>query len=171
MTERLDRIEAMLLAMTERQNETTATLAQTNATLAQTNATLVQTNTTLDRLAERQVRQADEIDTLLGAVSTNEVSIRELVAQISESNQRFEVLRQEAIADRQHSDQRFEVLRQEAIADRQHSDQRSEELRQEAIADRQKSDQRFEAMQENIQRLLLEMHRTNRRVDTLEQAG
>ena len=86
MTERLDRIEALLLATAERQNEMNASLQQTQATL--------------DRTAAQQAKQADEIDTLLGAVSTNEVSIRALVEQMAESNRRFDILRAETIADR-----------------------------------------------------------------------
>ncbi len=146
MTERLDRIEALLLATAERQNEMNASLQQTQTVLQQTQAVL-------DQTAQQQAINTSEIDTLLGAVSTNEVEIRALIQQIAESNQRFEVIRQEAIADRQKSDQRFEALRQEAIANKQ------------------VSDQRFEAMQENIQRLFLELPSTNRRVDTLEQAS
>lgn len=58
------------------------------------------------------------------------------------------------------------------------SNQRFEILRSEAIARQQRSDQRFEAIQENIQRLFLELNSTNGavsglsdRVDTLEQAS
>ena len=58
------------------------------------------------------------------------------------------------------------------------SNQRFEILRSEAIARQQRSDQRFEAIQENIQRLFLELHSTNGemsrlsgRVDNLEQAS
>lgn len=101
--------------------------------------------------AERQQRSTntDEIDTLLGAVSSNEVACRELrqtvetlVSAIGEGNQRFDILRSEAIARQQHSDQRFE------------------------------------AMQETLQRLFLELHSTNGavaglsdRVENLEQAS
>lgn len=98
MTERLDRIEALLLTTAERQNEMNASLQQTQAVLNQT--------------AQQQARNTDEIDTLLGAVSTTEVGLRTLVEQIAESNQRFEILRQEAIADRQRSDQRFEAMQE-----------------------------------------------------------
>ena len=105
MTERLDRIEAILLATAERQNEMNASLQQTQTALSQTQAVL-------DRTAQQQSRQTDEIDTLLGAVSTNEVGVRALVAKIDESNTRFEILRQEAIADRQRADQRFEAMQE-----------------------------------------------------------
>lgn len=105
MTERLDRIEAILLATAERQNEMNASLQQTQTALSQTQAVL-------DRTAQQQSRQADEIDTLLGAVSTNEVGVRALVTKIDESNTRFEILRQEAIADRQRADQRFEAMQE-----------------------------------------------------------
>ena len=105
MTERLDRIEAILLATAERQNEMNASLQQTQTALSQTQAVL-------DRTAQQQSRQTDEIDTLLGAVSTNEVGVRALVAKIDESNTRFEILRQEAITDRQRADQRFEAMQE-----------------------------------------------------------
>ncbi len=135
MSERLDRAEAILLATAERQNEMNASLQQTQSALQQTQNALQQTQAVLDRIAQQQAINTSEIDTLLGAVSTNEVELRALIQQMAESNQLFEVLRQEAIADRQ------------------------------------RSDQRFEAMQENIQRLFLELHSTNRRVDNLEQAS
>ena len=128
MSERLDRIEAILLGTAERQNEINASLQRTQATLERTQAVL-------DRTAQQQATNTSDIDTLLGAVSTNEVEIRALIQQMAESNRLSDVLRQDAIADRQ------------------------------------RSDQRFEAMQENIQRLFLELHSTNRRVDTLEQAS
>ncbi|MGI8936248.1 MAG: hypothetical protein ACR2FS_19480 [Phormidesmis sp.] len=57
MTERLDRIESLLLATAERQNEMNASLQQTQAVLNQT--------------AQQQARNTDKIDTLFGAVSTN----------------------------------------------------------------------------------------------------
>ncbi|PZO56082.1 MAG: hypothetical protein DCF15_09530 [Phormidesmis priestleyi] len=128
MSERLDQIEAILLATAERQNEMNASLQQTQAALERTQAVL-------DRTAQQQASNTSDIDTLLGAVSTNEVEIRAPIQQMAESNRLFDVLRQDAIADRR------------------------------------RSDQRFEAMQENIQRLFLELHSTNRRVDTLEQAS
>ncbi|MEO1392657.1 MAG: hypothetical protein AAFV90_07080 [Cyanobacteria bacterium J06634_5] len=168
MNERLERIEALLLATAERQNEMNASLQHTQAAFAEQqnemnaslqhtqaafaeqqnemNASLQHTQAILDRTAEQQATNTREIDILLGAISTNEVELRAVVQRIDESNQRFDVLRQEAIADRQESNQRSEVMRKE-------------------------SDQRFEAMQENIQRLFLELHGTNRRVDTLEQAS
>lgn len=65
MTERLDRIESLLLATAEHQNEM--------------NASLQQAQVVLNRTAQQQARNTDEIDTLLGAVSTNEVSVRALV--------------------------------------------------------------------------------------------
>lgn len=103
MTERLDRIEALLLATAEQQNEMNASLQQTQGILNQT--------------AQQQAVNTDEIDTLLGAASTNEVGIRaltknvnQLVVKIDENNQHFEILREEAIADRQRSDERFERM-------------------------------------------------------------
>jgi predicted nucleic acid-binding Zn-ribbon protein len=85
----------------------------------------------LDRIEAILERHTDEIDTLLGAVSTTEIAINNLVAEmaktntaIAESNQRFDVLRAEANAAIAESNQRFDVLRAEAIADRQETAQK-----------------------------------------------
>jgi chromosome segregation ATPase len=110
MTQRLDRIEAILLTTSERLNETNATLNQTNATLSQTNAALSQTNATLDRVAQQQERNTTDIDALLGAISTTDVEVRAIASSVSDSARLFENLRGDAIADRQRSDQRFNEL-------------------------------------------------------------
>jgi chromosome segregation ATPase len=96
MTDRLDRIEAILLSSSERLNETNATLSQTNATL--------------DRVAAQQERNTTDIDALLGAISTTDVEVRSLAGSVSDSAKLFENLRGDAIADRQRSDQRFNEL-------------------------------------------------------------
>jgi chromosome segregation ATPase len=96
MTERLDRIEAILLSTSERLNETSATLNQTNATL--------------DRVAQQQERNTTDIDALLGAISTTDVEVRSIAGTVSDSARLFENLRGDAIADRQRSDQRFNEL-------------------------------------------------------------
>ena len=128
MTERLDRIEALLLATAERQNEMNATLQQTQAVLNQT--------------AQQQAVNTDEIDTLLGAVSSNEVGIRDLVTRIDESNRRFDILRAEAIADRQQAERKSEAWQAN-----------------------------FDAQMQVMRSQLLEMSRINRRLDNLEQAS
>lgn len=98
---------------------------------------------------ERQLRSTntDEIDTLLGAVSSNEVACRELrqtvevlVSAIGESNQRFDILRSEGIADRQRAD-----------------------------VDRQNWQTNFEAQMEALRSQFIEMSRVNQRLDNLEQ--
>ncbi len=135
-------------------NDELKALCESNAraieALANSTSTVLQgTNATLDRIAVQQTTHTDEIDTLLGAVSSNEVACRELrqtvgtlVSAIDEGNQRFEILRSEAITRQQ------------------------------------RSDQRFEAMQETLQRLFLELHSTNGavaglsdRIDQMEQAS
>lgn len=164
MTDRLDRVEAILLTVGER---------------------LDAVGERLDAVAVQQQRNTDEIDTLLGAVSTNEVEARNLLSAMAESNQRFDILRAEAIADRQKADRvqeefsaRFENLRQEAIADRQQVERDREEYRQRSeesnrrfeesnqrFEEKQAEDnQRFAAQQEVIQRLLAELVATNRDV-------
>jgi chromosome segregation ATPase len=110
MTDRLDRIEAILLSTSERLNDSNATLNQTNATLSQTNAALRQTNVTLDRVAQQQERNTTDIDALLGAISTTDVEVRAIASSVSDSARLFENLRGDAMADRQRSDQRFNEL-------------------------------------------------------------
>jgi chromosome segregation ATPase len=149
----------------------------------------------LDRIEAILERHTDEIDTLLGAVSTTEIAINNLVAEmaktntaIAESNQRFDVLRAEANAAIAESNQRFDVLRAEAIADRQETAQKFNDAiaqmgtdREEhrtsfnrAIAqmdtDRQRSDERYQTQLEVIQSLLMALGRTNRDVGEVETA-
>ena len=166
----------------------------------------------LETVATHQARQADEIDTLIGAASNNETAIRELTANVqrtnadvtqlitatAESNQRFEVLRQEAISDRRELGQRFEALQQELAAAVAEGNQRFEILRHEAISDRRELCQRFDdavnqmnrdradnqqrfdemtaqmnrdraAQTEILQGLLLELSQMKGRIITLEQ--
>jgi len=117
MSERLDRIESMLLAMAERLDETNATLSQTNATLSQTNATLSQTNATLsqtnatlDRVSIQQAKNTVDIDNLLAAISTTDVKVRQLTESVAANEQRFNILIQEMRADRRATQQAFQSL-------------------------------------------------------------
>lgn len=142
MTERLDRIEALLLATAERQNEM--------------NATLQQTQTVLNQTAQQQARNTDEIDTLLGAVSTNEVGVRTLSQTISELSTRID-----------ESNQRFDILRAEAITDRQAARESAE--RWQSNFDAQLLEVR--AQGEQIRALLSALANTNGRVNNLEQAS
>ena len=123
--------------------------------LCESNAKAIQALTNA-AAEERQLRSTntDEIDTLLGAVSSNEVACRELrqtvevlVSAIGESNQRFDILRSEGIADRQRAD-----------VDRQRAD-----------VDRQNWQTNFEAQMEALRSQFIEMSRVNQRLDNLEQ--
>jgi rubrerythrin len=164
MTERLDRIEAIL-----------------------------------ERTATQQERHAEEIDTLLGAVSSNEVAARNLIAEmakttaemaetnaaVTESNQRFENLRQDAIADRQETARKFNDAVAQMNTDRAENAKRFDDAVTQMDTDRAENAKRFDdtlnridAGQEVIQRLLMELLNTNRdatklrdRVDNLEQAS
>ena len=115
MSERLDRVEAILVQISESQNETSALL---------------------NRVAQQQARHTDEIDTLLGAVSANEVACRELRESTGELRESVGELREstgelrESVGELREStselrestreaNQRFEILRAEAISDRQ----------------------------------------------------
>ncbi len=178
MTERLDRIEAILERSAQRQAVTDATLDRVNATL--------------DRVSEQQAKNTEgqaktqaDIDTLLGAVSTTEVACRDLRAAGAASDARINRL-----TDRAESNERlFETLLSEIRADRQETADKwndavtqmqadRDETRAQAEADRAESARRFQAQQEVIQRLLVElveMNRDNRRlrdrIDDLGQAS
>jgi hypothetical protein len=119
MTERLDRIEILLERTALRLESTALRLNQT---------------------AEQQAKNTEDIDTLLGAVSTTEIEVQKLLSARAESDRRFEVLRQEAIADRQRSDQRHE-----------------------------ENQRKFDAQMEIMRSLLAELSNTNSRVENLEQ--
>jgi hypothetical protein len=129
MSERLDQIEALLLTTVERLNESSGILIRTNETLA--------------RAGTRQDRIAEEIDILLGAVSSNEVACRELRIQTEQNAQRFEILRAEAIADRKKMDVYIEAVREFQRS----SEERFRASQAEIAADRQRIQERFEAMQ------------------------
>ena len=79
-SDRLDRIEAVLESITKR----------------------------LDSTAAQQAKNTEDIDTLLGAVSTNEVACRELRISVMENQDRFTVLREEARADRAETRRLFD---------------------------------------------------------------
>lgn len=141
MTERLDRIEALLESTTQK----------------------------LDRTAEQQTKTQSEVSNLLDLFQGLLEGFDRTQQEIAESNQRFEVLRADAIADRQRSDARFETLRADAIADQQRSDDHFEALRADAIADRQRSDDRFEAILNRFNRALIKLEEIDGRVSSLEQ--
>ena len=82
MTERLDRIEALL----ERTAEQTA---QNRADIS---------------------RQQSEIDDLLSLLSGTLKAFQQTREEIAESNRRFDILRADAIEDRKRSDSRFETM-------------------------------------------------------------
>ncbi len=86
MSERLDRIEALLLITAERLNQT----------------------------AEQQQRNTTDIDKLLGAISTTDVEVRSLTQAVTTNEQRFAILREDAIADREENRRRFDA-QQEVI--------------------------------------------------------
>ena len=160
MTERLDRIESLLLSTAERQNEM--------------NASLQQTQTILNQTAQQQAINSTGIDDLLGVVVTHETELQRVLSTIEESNRRFDILREEAIADRAENDRkfnensrRFDILREEIIADRTESNRRFDESSQHF--DAQLSEIR--AQGEQIRALLSALANTNGRVSDLEQAS
>jgi polyhydroxyalkanoate synthesis regulator phasin len=164
MTERLDRIEAILEGTTAKQ--------QSNA---------------------------DGIETLMAAVSTNLTSCRELraagaasdaridrlVVKIDESNQRFDIQRGEAQADRQETRRLFNDAVIQMERDRAESRNRFEAVLTEIREAQRKADERHAAQMEVIQTLLIELTKSNGnisavnsnvnnlrdRIDGLEQAS
>jgi len=107
MTERLDRIEALLESAGQK----------------------------LDRTAANQEKNTEEIDVLLGVIAISEARVDRLITRANATDQRFEVLRAEAVTDRQEFRQTFndaieqmridrEETRKQADADRQKADER-----------------------------------------------
>lgn len=132
MTERLDRIEALLESAGEK----------------------------LDQTARQQSKQADDIDTLLGAIATTDRQVKDLRGESGDAKQRFEVLRAEAKNDREE----YRALFNDAIAEikRQQADWQA----------------KFDSQQAVIERLLLSLldradaqERLQARVARLEQAS
>jgi hypothetical protein len=153
----------------------------------------------LDRIEAHIESTRSDIDTLLGAVSTNEVACRdlretatenaaacrELRISITENQDRFVVLREEARADRAETRRLFNDAITQVEIDRVEYRRRCDELQRQADEDRRRADderrradERHTAQMEVIQTLLLELTKSNGnigklrdRVDGLEQAS
>lgn len=150
MTERLDRIEAIL-----------------------------------SDTATQQAKTSADIETLLGACSTNLTACQELRAAGAASDARIDRLDERA----ESNERRFEIFLSEARADREETRRLWNDAvtqmeadraaaKAQADADRSETRQNFSAQMEVIQRLLVElveMNRDNRRLrdrlDDLEQAS
>jgi chromosome segregation ATPase len=153
MTERLDRIEAILERTATQQAQNTATL---------------------NGITDRQAQTAEDIDALLGAVSTNEAGIsaltenvNKLSSDIAESHQRFDILRDEAIADRRENRELWNDAMSQADADRAEYREKFDRAMAQGDADRAKADERHTAQMEVIQTLLLELTKSNGNINTL----
>ena len=121
----------------------------------------------LERTAEQQVKHADEIDTLLGALATTEASVQKTDAMVRRLTVRTEgneliadTLRAEARADRLETRQ----LWNDAVTQMQH-DRDEWQLRIEAI--QTKADERHAAQMEVIQTLLLELTKSNGNINAV----
>lgn len=142
--------------------------------------------------AEQQDRNTRDIDTLVGACSSNEVACRELREtarenaaacrelriSMTENQDRFVVLRDEARGDRTETRRLFNDAITQVEIDRAEARSRFDQLQREAAEDRRRADERHAAQMEVIQTLLLELTKTNRnvtdlrdRVDLVEQAS
>ncbi len=153
----------------------------------------------LDRIEAAIESTRSDINTLLGAASTNEVACRdlretatenaaacrELRISITENQDRFVVLREEARADRAETRRLFNDAITQVEIDRVEYRRRCDELQRQADEDRRRADderrradERHTAQMEVIQTLLLELTKSNGnigklrdRVDGLEQAS
>lgn len=128
---------------------------------------LDKTEVVLERTAQQQEQNTRDIDTLLGAVSTTEASMRSLQRTTVETEQLFNVVRAEANADRAKTKQMWNDGVTQMKADRAQSDERFA-----------KTLTRINAQKEIIQRLLVELIQANRDatklrdcVDGLEKAS
>ncbi|MEL6260250.1 MAG: hypothetical protein AAFS06_06875 [Cyanobacteria bacterium J06631_12] len=132
----------------------------------------------LERVAQQQEKQSEEIDTLLGVVAANEREVRELTDKSKYNEQLFEIIRAEAQADRDETRRLFNdavsqmeanraEIRAEAQADRDETRRLFNDAVSQMEANRAEDRKRFDAQQEVIQRLLVElveMNRDNRRL-------
>ena len=96
MTERLDRIESILLAAVEQGQHTDARLDR---------ITLI-----VEENAVQQRQNTTDIDNLLGAISTTDVEVRRLSEAVAANEQRFNILISEMRSDRRASQQSFQAL-------------------------------------------------------------
>ncbi|MEM8503744.1 MAG: hypothetical protein AAF716_11400 [Cyanobacteria bacterium P01_D01_bin.1] len=115
--------------------------------LDRVDATLDRVGERLDSIAVQQAKNTDDIDTLLGAVSSNEVACRELRISIVENQERFTVLREEAQADRAETRR----LSDEAQADRAETRRLSDEATARAERDRAEFRAYFNTLREEAQ--------------------
>ena len=146
-----------LLKMTERLDKVESDIQDINATLAAIASDFLRPTvqqSVENRMAiEATERRLDRIAEVLAETTIKQEASAEIakdnVSAIAANERRFENLLNELRADRAESRQRFEA----------------QEKRFEA------QQRRFEAQQENIQTLFLELTRTNRRVDSIEQAS
>lgn len=121
----------------------------------------------LERTGERQAKTAEDIDTLLGAVATNEASVQKLVTKMDESNERFSVLRLEAQSDREETRRLFNDAVTQMEADRSESRERFDNMLREIQEDRRKTNERYSAQMEVVQTLLIELTKSNGNINAV----
>lgn len=128
----------------------------------------------LERTGERQARTTEDIDTLLGAVASNEASIQKLsgdvkllVTKMDEGNERFNVLRLEAQNDREETRRLFNDAVTQMEIDRTESRERFDNMLREIQEDRRKADERYSAQMEVVQTLLIELTKSNGNINAV----
>jgi hypothetical protein len=168
MSDRLDRIEAILQSVAEQQAANTQDIDA-----------LIEAISTTDLLVRENIRNIQENRQITEAsVQADREEYRALNA---EQSQRIENLLNDARADRKRADeerQRADEYRQRADAERAEQSQRIENLLNEASADRERGDaeraenrRRFDAQQQIIQAMLVELSVVNSRLDFIERAS
>ncbi|MEL6903306.1 MAG: hypothetical protein AAFP07_20400 [Cyanobacteria bacterium J06606_4] len=146
MSDRLDRIEAIVESNARDIEASRGDLAETKA-IAESNARTIEASANqqaeiIAAISAQQATNTRDIDALVEGISGLATEIREVVQRVDESGQRID-----------GNAQRFDILLDEVRADRQ------------------RADERHAATQEILQSLLVELTKTNQRVDRLEQAG
>lgn len=146
----------------------------------------------LQNTAQKQAKNAEEIEALVGAVSTNETAIRELTANVArttanvdrvtakaEGNEMlFETVRVEAREDRAETRRLWNDAVTQMNTDREAFREKSDstiaqintdraEYRERFDAAMQKADERHAAQMEVIQTLLLELTKSNGNINSL----
>ena len=110
MTDRLDRIEALLEAAITHVATTDSRLERVSVGLETMTEQLDSITDIIQEAATQQRQNTIDIDNLLGAISTTDVEVRRLGQAVAANEERFNVLIAEMRSDRRASQQSFQAL-------------------------------------------------------------
>lgn len=110
MTDRLDRIEALLEATITHVATTDSRLVRVSVGLETMTERLDSITGIIQEAATQQRQNTIDIDNLLGAISTTDVEVRRLGQAVAANEERFNVLIAEMRSDRRASQQSFQAL-------------------------------------------------------------